>query len=30
MYRLLRGHAECLGYVPDDAVAALTDLPALL
>jgi 2-haloacid dehalogenase len=30
MYRLLRGHAECLGYVPDDTVAALTDLPALL
>jgi 2-haloacid dehalogenase len=30
MYRLLRGHAECIGYLPDDTVAALTDLPALL
>jgi len=30
MYRLLRGHAECLGYAPDATVAALTDLPALL
>jgi len=30
MYRLLRGHAECLGYAPDDTVATLTDLPALL
>jgi 2-haloacid dehalogenase len=30
MYRLLRGHAECLGYAPDDTVAALTDLPARL
>lgn len=26
MYRLLRGHAECLGYVQDDTVSALTDL----
>ncbi len=30
MYRLLRGQAECLGYLPDDTVAALTDLPTLL
>jgi 2-haloacid dehalogenase len=30
MYRLLRGNAECLGYPPDDTVAALTDLPARL
>jgi 2-haloacid dehalogenase len=30
MYRLLRGHSECLGYAPDDTVSALTDLPSLL
>jgi len=30
MYRLLRGNAEALGYLPDHTVAALTDLPALL
>jgi 2-haloacid dehalogenase len=30
MYRLLRGHAECLGYAPDDTVSALTDLPSRL
>jgi 2-haloacid dehalogenase len=30
MYRLLRGHAECLGYAQDDTVSALTDLPGLL
>jgi 2-haloacid dehalogenase len=30
MYRLLRGHAECLGYGPDDTVSALTDLPSRL
>jgi 2-haloacid dehalogenase len=30
MYRLLRGHAECLGYAPDHTVSALTDLPSRL
>jgi 2-haloacid dehalogenase len=30
MYRLLRGNAECLGYMQDDTVAALTDLPGRL
>jgi 2-haloacid dehalogenase len=30
MYRLLRGHAECLGYQADDTVSALTDLPGRL
>lgn len=30
MYRLLRGHAECLGYLQDDTVSALTDLPGRL
>jgi 2-haloacid dehalogenase len=30
MYRLLRGHAELLGYSQDDTVSALTDLPGLL
>ena len=30
MYRLLRGHAECLGYLQDDTVSALTDLPSRL
>ena len=30
MYRVLRGHAECLGYAQDDTVSALTDLPGLL
>lgn len=30
MYRLLRGHAECLGYVQDKTAADLTDLPDLL
>ena len=27
MYRLLRGNAECLGYLQDDTVSTLTDLP---
>ena len=30
MYRLLRGNAETLGYVPDYTVAVLTDLVTLL
>ena len=30
MYRLLRGHAESLGYAQDDTVSALTDLPGRL
>jgi hypothetical protein len=30
MYRLLRAHTECLGYVQDETVSALTDLPDLL
>jgi 2-haloacid dehalogenase len=30
MYRLLRGNAETLGYVPDHTVSTLTDLPAIL
>ena len=30
MYRLLRGHAEALGYIQDYTVSALTDLPNLL
>jgi 2-haloacid dehalogenase len=30
MYRLLRGHAETLGYLQDHTVSALTDLPGLL
>jgi 2-haloacid dehalogenase len=30
MYRLLRGNAETLGYVPDYKVSALTELPTLL
>jgi 2-haloacid dehalogenase len=30
MYRLLRGHAERLGYLQDHTVSALTDLPGLL
>jgi hypothetical protein len=30
MHRLLRGHAECLGYAQDDMVSALTDVPNLL
>src|SRR5271155_3190226 len=30
MYRLLRTHAECLGYAQDDTVSALTDLPGRL
>jgi 2-haloacid dehalogenase len=30
MYRLLRGHAEALGYLQDFTAAALTDLPSLL
>jgi 2-haloacid dehalogenase len=30
MYRLLRGHAEALGYLHDYTAAALTDLPRLL
>ena len=30
MYRLLRGHAECLGYTQDEKVSTLTDLPDLL
>jgi 2-haloacid dehalogenase len=30
MYRLLRGHAERLGYLQDYTASALTDLPGLL
>jgi len=30
MYRLLRGHAETLGYEQDYTVSALTDLPGIL
>jgi len=30
MYRLLRGHAESLGYLQDYTVSALTDLPGRL
>jgi 2-haloacid dehalogenase len=30
MYRLLRGRAECLGYVQDGTVSALTDLSGRL
>jgi 2-haloacid dehalogenase len=30
MYRLLRGHAESLGYLQDYTVSALTDLPDCL
>jgi 2-haloacid dehalogenase len=30
MFRLLRGHSECLGYLQDGTVSALTGLPGLL
>jgi 2-haloacid dehalogenase len=30
MYRLLRGRSECLGYLQDETVSALTDVPDLL
>ena len=30
MYRLLRGNAETLGYMPDHTVSSLTELPSLL